>query len=89
MRKIHLKLQSVLNSCYCCQMCWLVVDLFLHERRPYELQCIVLTGSVKSRMGHLTLHFTVCLDLSQSTAGMFRQFEGPVYIFVHFNSLNN
>lgn len=65
------------------------VDLFLHKRRPYELQCIVLTGCVKSRMEDLTLHFTVSLDLSWSVAGTFRQFESPVYMFVHFNSLTN
>lgn len=83
-REIHLKLQSILNSCCCCQMCWLLVYLFLHEERPYEPQCILLTGWVKSRM-----HFTVSLDLDWSTADVFRQFEGPVYVFLHFNSLNN
>lgn len=64
-------------------MCWLHMALFLHERRLYELQCIVLTGCVNSKMQDLTRHFTVPVDLSQSSAGMFRQFEGPVYEYLY------
>lgn len=34
-------------------------------------------------MQDLTRHFTVPVDLSQSSAGMFRQFEGPVYEYLY------
>lgn len=40
-------------------------------------------------MLNLTLHFTASVDFSWSTAGMSRRFEGSLYTFAHFNSLNS
>lgn len=64
-------------------------SIYCFCRREDCTNCSALSQQDGLRAEGKTLHFTVLVDLSLSTAGMFRQFQGLVYIFARFNSLNS